>query len=51
MMQIYKFITEFYRHFTFKLTSPEKDWHVISNWVTKQTEMDMLVTQAKPGRV
>ncbi|CAG8900566.1 unnamed protein product [Penicillium egyptiacum] len=51
MMQIYKFITEFYRHFTFELASPEKDWHVIGNWVTKQTEMDMLVTQAKPGRV
>ncbi|OQD61524.1 hypothetical protein PENPOL_c016G07209 [Penicillium polonicum] len=51
MMQIYKFITQFYRHFTFELASPEKDWHVIGNWVTKQTEMDMLVTQAKPRQI
>jgi cytochrome P450 len=50
MMQIHKFITEFYRHFTAELAAPEKDWHVIGNWVTKQTEMDMLVTQSKLGR-
>ncbi|PHH64517.1 hypothetical protein CDD81_4296 [Ophiocordyceps australis] len=51
MMQIYKFITEFYRHFTCKLVAPDKDWHVIGNWVTKQTGMDMFVMQLKPGQV
>jgi hypothetical protein len=51
MMQIYKFVTEFYRHFASELASPETHWHVVGNWVTKQTEMDMLVTQAKPKQV
>ncbi|KAI1442488.1 benzoate 4-monooxygenase cytochrome P450 [Annulohypoxylon stygium] len=45
MVQIYKFITGFYRHFSAKLTHPEQDWNVVGNWVTKQTGMDMLVTQ------
>ncbi|KAI0010205.1 benzoate 4-monooxygenase cytochrome P450 [Xylariaceae sp. FL0662B] len=47
MMQICKFITEFYRHFDAELTHPEKNWHVVGNWVTKQTDMNMLVTHLK----
>ncbi|KAF2676486.1 cytochrome P450 [Lentithecium fluviatile CBS 122367] len=44
MMQICKFISEFYRHFDARLAHPEKEWQVVGNWVTKQTEMDMLIT-------
>ncbi|TRX98039.1 hypothetical protein FHL15_001249 [Xylaria flabelliformis] len=47
MMQLYKFITEFYRNYKVKLAEPEKEWHVVGNWVTKQTGMDMLLTRAK----
>lgn len=45
MMQICKFISEFYRHFEARLVHPDKEWHVIGNWVTKQTQMDMYVKQ------
>ncbi|KAI0446170.1 benzoate 4-monooxygenase cytochrome P450 [Xylaria telfairii] len=45
MMQLYKFVTEFYRHFHASLAEPEKEWNVVGNWVTKQTEMDMLLTR------
>nr|AVY05537.1 cytochrome P450 monooxygenase [Nodulisporium sp.] len=44
MIQIYKFITGFYRHFSAELTDPGRQWNVVGNWVTKQTGMDMLVT-------
>lgn len=45
MMQLCKFISEFYRNFQAKLVEPEKEWHVIGNWVTKQTGMDMYLTR------
>ncbi|KAK0635963.1 hypothetical protein B0T17DRAFT_517757 [Bombardia bombarda] len=44
MMQMCKFIVEFYRHFEVELSHPEREWHFVGNWVTKQTDMDMLVT-------
>ncbi|KAI1138396.1 benzoate 4-monooxygenase cytochrome P450 [Hypoxylon sp. FL0543] len=44
MIQIYKFITGFYLHFSAELTDPGRQWNVVGNWVTKQTGMDMLVT-------
>ncbi|KAI1162161.1 benzoate 4-monooxygenase cytochrome P450 [Nemania serpens] len=47
-MQLFKFISEFYRHFEAQLAHPEKEWHVIGNWVTKQTQMDMLLKQVEP---
>lgn len=45
MMQIYKFTAEFYRHFAVTLAHPEQDWNVTGNWVAKQSNMDMLVTE------
>jgi cytochrome P450 len=45
MLQICKFISEFYRHFDARLARPEKEWQFVGNWVTKQTEMDMLITR------
>lgn len=47
MMQIYKFVTAFYSHFRAVLADPNKEWEVVGNWVTKQTQMDMLVTPLK----
>ncbi|KAI0399660.1 benzoate 4-monooxygenase cytochrome P450 [Xylaria palmicola] len=47
MMQLCKFLSEFYRRFEAKLAEPEKDWDVIGNWVTKQTGMDMYLTRAR----
>ncbi|KAK6005954.1 hypothetical protein QM012_006364 [Aureobasidium pullulans] len=47
MMQICKFIVEFYRAFDAKLSHPEQEWHVVGNWVTKQSNMDMEITQHK----
>lgn len=43
--QISKVVTEFYRRFDAELARPEKEWKVHGSWVTKQTEMDMLVTR------
>lgn len=44
IMQVYKFTAEFYRHLDARLVCPEKQWHVVGNWVTKQSDMDMLLT-------
>ena len=50
MIQIYKFITGFYRHFSAELTYPDRQWSVVGNWVTKQTQMDMLITPLTMAR-
>lgn len=47
IVQIYKFISEFYRHFDARLAFPEKEWGFVGNWVTEQTGMDMLITQRR----
>lgn len=44
MMQIGKMVVEFYRRFDAVLTHPERSWSVMGGWVTKQTDMNMLVT-------
>ncbi|THV48370.1 hypothetical protein BGAL_0252g00020 [Botrytis galanthina] len=44
IMQISKLVVEFYRRFDAVLTSPERDWSVMGGWVTKQTDMNMLIT-------
>ncbi|RYC62500.1 hypothetical protein CHU98_g3725 [Xylaria longipes] len=46
IMDMKRNLFSFYRHFQGKLAEPEKEWHVVGNWVTKQTEMDMLITRA-----
>ncbi|KAI0865170.1 benzoate 4-monooxygenase cytochrome P450 [Xylaria cubensis] len=47
MMKLCKFVSEFYRNFTAVLVDKEKEWHVIGNWVTKQTDMDMYVSRVE----
>ena len=44
MLQIGKLVVEFYRRFDAALADPEKKWKVHGSWVTKQTDMDMIVT-------
>lgn len=44
MMQIVKVLFELYRHFDFQLVSPEVDWTVCGSWLTRQTDMDMVLS-------
>ncbi len=44
-MQIFKVIVELYRNFDMELANPEKEWHVSGGWLTRQTQMDMVLTQ------
>ena len=43
MIMITKLIFEFYRRYDAALACPKRDWKVHGSWVTKQTEMDMIV--------
>ncbi|KAI0191915.1 cytochrome P450 oxidoreductase [Astrocystis sublimbata] len=47
MMVICKVVVEFCRRFDATLASPppKNEWKVHGSWVTKQTEMDMIITQ------
>lgn len=43
MMTMSKLVVEFYRRYDAKLPDPVREWKVHGSWVTKQTELDMLV--------
>jgi len=43
-MQMSKLVVEFYRHFDAQLAYPNREWKVHGSWVTKQKDMDMVVT-------
>lgn len=43
MMQITKVVVELYRNFEIELADPSKDWHVSGGWLTRQTQMDMIL--------
>ncbi|KAI1138397.1 cytochrome P450 [Hypoxylon sp. FL0543] len=45
MMQLTKIIVELYRNFDIKLANPDKDWTVSGGWLTRQTEMGMVLTK------
>lgn len=47
MMQIGPVIVELYGNFDIKLADPTKEWHVSGGWLTRQTEMDMIVSRKK----
>jgi hypothetical protein len=47
MMQLTKVIVELYRNFDIVLEDPEKDWYVSGGWLTRQSDMDMVLTQRK----
>lgn len=46
MMMITKVVFEFYRRYDAVLEHPEREWVVHGSWVTKQTNMDMVVRKA-----
>ena len=43
-MQMGKLVVEFYRRFDVQLADPQREWKVHGSWVTKQAEMDMVVS-------
>ncbi|XXH01634.1 hypothetical protein Hte_007994 [Hypoxylon texense] len=45
MMQLTKIIVELYRNFDIRLADPGKEWTVSGGWLTRQTEMDMILTK------
>lgn len=44
-MQILKVITELYRNFDIVLARPGEEWSVSGGWLTRQTRMDMKLTE------
>ncbi|KAI1811398.1 cytochrome P450 [Poronia punctata] len=45
MMQLTKIIAELYRNFQITLVKPDSDWKVTGGWLTRQTEMDAILTK------
>ncbi|KAI1751875.1 cytochrome P450 [Xylaria castorea] len=45
MMQLTKIIVELYRNFEITLAQPDKEWKISGGWLTRQTEMDMILTK------
>ncbi|KAI3321861.1 cytochrome P450 [Xylariaceae sp. AK1471] len=45
MMQLTKIIVELYRNFQITLANPDKEWKVSGGWLTRQSEMDMILTK------
>jgi hypothetical protein len=45
MMQLTKIIVELYRNFEIALANPDKEWKVSGGWLTRQTDMDMILTR------
>jgi hypothetical protein len=45
MIEIFKLMAELCRRFNFQLEDLGREWHIQGTWVTKQTNMDMLLTQ------
>lgn len=47
MMQISKVIVELYRNYEIELADPSKEWQVSGGWLTRQTQMDMIVSEKR----
>ncbi|KAI1097219.1 cytochrome P450 [Jackrogersella minutella] len=45
MMQLTKIIVELYRNFDIKLANPDKEWTVSGGWLTRQTDMETVLTK------
>lgn len=45
MMQLTKIIVELYRNFEITLANPDKDWTVSGGWLTRQSDMDVVLTK------
>ena len=44
-MQMLKIITTLYRNFDIELADPKQEWRVSGGWLTRQTRMDMKLTE------
>ncbi|CRG87516.1 hypothetical protein PISL3812_04534 [Talaromyces islandicus] len=47
MMQLTKIVVELYRNFDILLANPDKEWTVSGGWLTRQSEMDMVLKRRK----
>lgn len=47
MMEIVKFIPALMRMYDFRLVNPDKEWHILGHWFTKQTGLDMFFVKRK----
>jgi cytochrome P450 len=45
IIELLPVIVELYRHFQFKLADDTKEWRVSGTWITRQTQMDMIVSR------
>ncbi|KAI8946322.1 cytochrome P450, partial [Xylaria longipes] len=45
MMQLTKIIVELYRNFEIALVDPNKDWTVSGGWLTRQSDMDVVLSK------
>lgn len=45
MMEMTKLIVELYRNFDIELPNPDHEWKVGGNWLTTQTDMDMVISK------
>jgi hypothetical protein len=45
MMQLTKIIVELYRNFEITLADPNKDWTVSGGWLTRQSDMDVILSK------
>ncbi|KAI1173081.1 cytochrome P450 [Nemania sp. FL0916] len=45
MMQLTKIIVELYQNFQITLVNPDKTWKVSGGWLTRQTDMDVVLTK------
>ncbi|RAL65562.1 hypothetical protein DID88_005236 [Monilinia fructigena] len=50
MLQMLPIIVELYRHFDFNPADAQKDWHVSGTWITRQTQMDMIVSKKRQDK-
>jgi hypothetical protein len=45
MMQLTKIIVELYRNFDLTLEFPDKEWTVSGGWLTRQSDMEMIIAK------
>lgn len=45
MMELNKIVVELYRHYNVILANPEMPWKISGHWITRQSDMDMILTR------
>lgn len=44
-MEVNKAVAEIYRHYNVSLADPEMSWKVSGHWMTRQWDMDVILTR------